>query len=60
MPKLVRFSYNRKATEEAHRKGLTLPEPERVEVLGDAEYDEHALCEVAGIFYRKMKELNLF
>lgn len=60
MPKLVRFSYNRKATEEAHRKGLPLPAPESVEVLGDAEYDEHALFEVAGVFYRRMKELNLF
>ncbi|HHX86721.1 MAG TPA: hypothetical protein GX693_00925 [Firmicutes bacterium] len=60
MPKLIRFSYNRQATEEALREGLPLPEPEHVEVLGDAEYDEHALYEVAGIFYRKMKELNLF
>ncbi len=60
MLKLVRFSYNRKATEEAYRKGLPLPEPERVEVLGDTEYDEHALQEVAAIFYHKMKNLKLF
>ncbi len=60
MPKLVRFSYNRKATEEAFLKGLPLPAPESVEVLGDAEYNEYDLLQVAGIFYREMKELNLF
>jgi len=55
MPKLVRFRYNRKACEEAYRKGLPLPEPENIEVLGDAEYDEGALEQVAKIFYRRMK-----
>jgi len=55
MPKLVRFRYNRKACEEAYRKGLPLPEPESIEVLGDAEYDEGDLQEVAKIFYRGMK-----
>jgi hypothetical protein len=55
MPKLVRFRYNRKACEEAYSKGLTLPEPESIEVLEDAEYDEGDLQEVAKIFYRRMK-----
>ena len=55
MPKLVRFRYNRKATEEAYRNGLPLPEPESVEYLGDAEYDEGALEQVARILYHKIK-----
>lgn len=60
MPKLVRYSYNRQAIDDARSKGLPLPEPEAIEVLGDAEYDEYDLYEVAGIFYREMKELKLF
>lgn len=54
--RLVRFRYNRKATEDAYRKGLPLPEPESVEVLGDAEYDECDLQAVAKIFYHRMKK----
>lgn len=56
MPKLIRFRYNRKAAEEAYRKGLPLPESESVEVLGDAELDEYDVNEVAKIFYRGMEK----
>ncbi len=55
MPRLIRFSYNRKAVEDAFRKKLPLPEPENIEDLGAAEYDEGALNEVARIFYHRMK-----
>lgn len=55
MPRLIRFSYNRKAAEDACRKGLPLPAPESVEDMGAAEYDEGALMQVARIFYHRMK-----
>ncbi|NLT94832.1 MAG: hypothetical protein GXW85_04750 [Clostridia bacterium] len=55
MPRLMRFRYNRKAAEDACRKGLPLPAPESVEDLGVAEYDEGALMQVARIFYQRMK-----
>lgn len=58
MPKLnrlIRFSYNRKAVEDAFRKRLPLPEPESTEDLGTVECDERALNEVARIFYHRMK-----
>lgn len=55
MPKLIRFRYNRKACEEAFRKGLPLPEPESVEDLGETEYDEYALEQLARMFYHRMK-----
>lgn len=55
MPRLIRFSYNRKAAEDACRKGLPLPAPESVEDMGAAEYDEVALEQVAKIFYHRMK-----
>ena len=55
MPRLIRFSYNRKAAEDACRKGLPLPAPESVEDMGVAEYDEGALMQVARIFYHRMK-----
>lgn len=55
MPRLIRFRYNRKAAEDACRKGLPLPAPESVEDLGVAEYDEGALMQVARIFYHRMK-----
>lgn len=60
LDKLVRFTYDRFAAEEAYDSGLPLPEPKSVKVLGDAEYDEYDLSKVAGIFYREMKELGLF
>ena len=55
MPRLMRFRYNRKAVEDACRKGKPLPAPESVEDMGVAEYDEGALMQVARIFYHRMK-----
>ena len=57
MPKLVRFRYNRKACEEAYRKGLPLPEPESIE-LSAMPNMTGALEQVAKIFYRRMKMMK--
>ncbi len=55
MPKLVRVRYDRKKMEDACRHG-TFPEPESKEVIGNADYNEVDLDEIAWIFFQQIKK----